>query len=164
MGKTWRYLVSDSQMRWVGPEKGVTHLALSAIVNALWDLWAKTQHKPVWQLVADMTPEEYVRCIDFRYITDALSPDEAIKLLRKQERGKAARCRKWKRIKLSPFILLPHLGWGIRMIRCGLCSNWQKLMASTITSLKSVEISSAIFEIGNLQRSHWVGRRSHARL
>lgn len=102
MGKTWRYLVSDSQMRWVGPEKGVTHLALSAIVNALWDLWAKTQHKPVWQLVADMTPEEYVRCIDFRYITDALSPDEAIKLLRKQERGKAARLQEVEENKAVP--------------------------------------------------------------
>jgi L-galactonate dehydratase len=81
MGNTWRYLVSDSQMRWVGPEKGVTHLALAAIMNALWDLWAKALHKPVWRVVADMTPEEYVRCIDFRYITDALTPEEGVELL-----------------------------------------------------------------------------------
>ena len=72
MGKTWRYLVSDSQLRWVGPEKGVIHLGLSACVNALWDLWARYLGKPVWQVVAEMTPEEFVRCIDFRYILDAI--------------------------------------------------------------------------------------------
>lgn len=91
MGKTWRYLVSDSQIRWVGPEKGVVHLALSAVVNAIWDLWAKSQVKPVWRLVAEMSPEEYVRCIDFRYITDAITPEEGIELLRRQEIGKADR-------------------------------------------------------------------------
>ena len=78
-------------MRWVGPEKGVVHLAQSAIVNAIWDLWAKSQGKPVWRLVAEMTPEEYVRCIDFRYITDAITPEEGIELLRKRESGKAER-------------------------------------------------------------------------
>ncbi len=91
MGKTWRYLVSDSQMRWVGPEKGVVHLAQSAVLNAIWDLWAKSQGKPVWRLVAEMSPEEYVRCIDFRYITDALTPEEGIALLRNMESGKAER-------------------------------------------------------------------------
>lgn len=90
-GKTWRYLTSDSQLRWVGPEKGVIHLALGAVVNALWDLWAKTLGKPVWKVIADMTPEEVVRCIDFRYITDALTPDEAIELLRKNQHGKSER-------------------------------------------------------------------------
>lgn len=91
MGNTWRYLASDSQMRWVGPEKGVVHLAHSAVTNAIWDLWAKSQGKPVWRLVADMSPEQYVRCIDFRYITDALTPEEGIELLQKQEHGKADR-------------------------------------------------------------------------
>ncbi|KAG0124901.1 L-galactonate dehydratase [Tuber indicum] len=67
MGKTWRWLVSDSQLRWIGPEKGVTHLALGAVVNALWDLWSKEVGKPLWRLVADMSPEEFVRCIDFRH-------------------------------------------------------------------------------------------------
>src|SRR5690349_5687442 len=57
-GRTWRYLTSDSQLRWVGPEKGVVHLALGALVNALWDLWAKTLNKPVWRVIADMTPAE----------------------------------------------------------------------------------------------------------
>ncbi|KAL1975799.1 hypothetical protein VTN31DRAFT_4191 [Thermomyces dupontii] len=90
-GKTWRYLVSDSQLRWIGPEKGVIHLALGAVVNALWDLWAKVLRKPVWRIIADMTPEEVVRCIDFRYITDALTPEEAIALLKEVEPTKAER-------------------------------------------------------------------------
>lgn len=90
-GKTWRYLVSDSQLRWIGPEKGVIHLALGAVVNAIWDLWAKTLGKPVWRIVAEMTPEEFVRCIDFRYITDAITPGEAIEMLRKEEGSKAKR-------------------------------------------------------------------------
>lgn len=69
------------------------HLALGAVVNAVWDLWAKTLGKPVWQIVAEMTPEEFVRCIDFRYITDAITPDEAVALLRAGEAGKARRFR-----------------------------------------------------------------------
>ncbi|EPS42248.1 hypothetical protein H072_3780 [Dactylellina haptotyla CBS 200.50] len=91
MGKTWRYLVNDSQYRWIGPEKGVTHLAMGAVVNAIWDLWAKSVGKPVWRLVADFTPEEYVKCIDFRYITDAITPDEAVAMLKETEAGKADR-------------------------------------------------------------------------
>lgn len=91
MGKTWRYLVADSQLRWVGPEKGVIHLGLSSCVNALWDLWARYLQKPVWMVVADMTPEEFVSCIDFRYITDAITPPEALEILRAQEKTKADR-------------------------------------------------------------------------
>ena len=90
-GKTWRYLVSDSQLRWIGPEKGVIHLALGAVVNALWDLWAKVLGKPVWRIVAEMSPEEFVRCIDFRYITDAITPEEAVELLQTAEQGKKQR-------------------------------------------------------------------------
>ncbi|KAI9799397.1 MAG: L-galactonate dehydratase [Piccolia ochrophora] len=101
-GKTWRYLVSDSQLRWIGPEKGVIHLALGAVVNALWDLWAKTLNKPVWQVVSEMTPEEFVRCIDFRYITDAITPDEAIELLRGEESGKTERMRDARSSKAVP--------------------------------------------------------------
>lgn len=92
-GKTWRYLVSDSQIRWIGPEKGVTHLALAAVVNALWDLWGKSLGKPVWRIIADMTPEEVVRCIDFRYITDALTPEEAIDILSDMRSGREERIR-----------------------------------------------------------------------
>ena len=90
-GKTWRYLVSDSQLRWIGPEKGVIHLALGAMVNAIWDLWAKTLNKPVWKIIADMTPEEIVSLIDFRYIIDAITPEEALAILKKAEPGKAER-------------------------------------------------------------------------
>ncbi|KAM5343501.1 hypothetical protein ACJ41O_012038 [Fusarium nematophilum] len=90
-GKTWRHLVNDSQLRWIGPEKGVIHLALGAVVNAIWDLWAKVLGKPVWRLVADMTPEELVKCIDFRYITDAITPEEAIDLLKAAQEGKEDR-------------------------------------------------------------------------
>ncbi|RCI10231.1 hypothetical protein L249_8537 [Ophiocordyceps polyrhachis-furcata BCC 54312] len=90
-GRTWRYLVSDSQLRWIGPEKGVIHLALGAVVNAIWDLWAKSLGKPVWRLVADMTPEQLVDCIDFRYITDALTKDEALAILRARQASKQTR-------------------------------------------------------------------------
>ena len=82
MGAFWDRLTHESQLRWIGPEKGAIHLATAAIVNAVWDLWAKAERKPVWKLVADMTPEQFVSCIDFRYLTDALTRDEAIKLLR----------------------------------------------------------------------------------
>ena len=81
MGAFWRHITGDSQLRWIGPEKGAIHLATAAVVNAVWDLWAKTEGKPVWQLLADMSPAELVRCIDFRYITDALTPDEALAIL-----------------------------------------------------------------------------------
>ncbi len=87
----WRSLASDSQLRWLGPEKGVVHLALAALVNAVWDLHAKHARKPVWKLLADMTPQQVVRCIDFRYITDALTPDEAVEILSRQQGTKAQR-------------------------------------------------------------------------
>lgn len=91
MGAFWRRLAGDSQLRWVGPEKGVIHLGLAAIVNAVWDLWAKAEGKPVWKLVADLTPEQFVSLIDFRHITDALTPDEALEILRAATPGKAER-------------------------------------------------------------------------
>ncbi len=93
----WRSLASDSQLRWLGPEKGVIHISMAAIVNAVWDLHAKHERKPLWKLLADMTPRQVVRCIDFRYITDALTPDEAIDLLARQEGTKAAREAKLRR-------------------------------------------------------------------
>lgn len=81
MASFWRQLVSDSQLRWVGPEKGVIHMAAGAIVNAVWDLYAKVEGKPVWKLLSDLAPEQVVACIDFRHITDALTRDEALALL-----------------------------------------------------------------------------------
>jgi L-fuconate dehydratase len=91
MGAFWRHVTSDSQLRWIGPDKGAMHLATGAVVNAVWDLWAKAAGKPVWQLVADMSPEEIVRLVDFRYITDCITPDEALALLRERGEGHAAR-------------------------------------------------------------------------
>jgi L-fuconate dehydratase len=82
MGAFWRQLVGDSQLRWIGPEKGVIHLATAAVVNAVWDLFAKTAGKPLWKLLVDMTPEELVALVDFRYITDALPPERALERLR----------------------------------------------------------------------------------
>ena len=90
-GDYWRRLASDSQLRWLGPEKGVVHLALAAIVNALWDLYAKSAGKPLWKLLADMTPRDLVRCIDFRYIADALTRDEAVEILERNAQTKADR-------------------------------------------------------------------------
>ena len=91
MGRFWRYITGDSQLRWIGPDKGAIHLATGAVVNAVWDLWAKQVEKPVWRLVAEMSPEEIVGQVDFRYLTDAITPDEALELLRKAAHGKADR-------------------------------------------------------------------------
>ena len=87
----WHTLASDSQLRWLGPEKGVVHLALAAVVNAVWDLYAKAERKPLWKLLADMTPAELVRSIDFHHITDALTPDEARTILETQAITKGER-------------------------------------------------------------------------
>ena len=80
MGGFWRTLVGDSQLRWIGPEKGVIHLATAAVVNAVWDLLAKRADKPLWKVISDMSPEQQVALVDFRYISDALTPDAALDL------------------------------------------------------------------------------------
>ncbi|XP_063307574.1 mitochondrial enolase superfamily member 1 [Pelobates fuscus] len=87
----YRQLTSDGQLRWIGPEKGVIHLATSAVLNAVWDLWAKKEKKPLWKLLTDMSPIQLLSCIDFRYITDALSEDEALEILQNGKRGQEAR-------------------------------------------------------------------------
>ena len=92
MGAFWHGITAgDSQLRWLGPEKGVIHLATAALVNAVWDLWAKAEGKPVWKLLADMSPEQLVKCLDFSYVTDAITPEEAVALLRRRLPGKAGR-------------------------------------------------------------------------
>lgn len=90
-GRFWRHVTSDSQLRWIGPDKGAIHLATGAVVNAVWDLLAKQAGKPVWRLVADMSPEELLAIVDFRYLTDAITPDEALEIFRRAEPGKAER-------------------------------------------------------------------------
>ena len=91
MGAFWRHVTGDSHLRWLGPEKGIIHLATAAIVNAVWDLYAKMEGKPLWKLLVDMSPEELVSCVDFRYITDAITPEEALELLQSNEATKADR-------------------------------------------------------------------------
>ena len=91
MGAFWRHLTGDSQLRWIGPEKGAIHLATAAVVNAVWDLWAKTEEKPLWKLLVDLTPAQLVACIDFRYISDALTPEQACEILRRLAPTKGAR-------------------------------------------------------------------------
>ncbi|CDK28785.1 unnamed protein product [Kuraishia capsulata CBS 1993] len=90
-GKFWHKLVSDDSLRWIGPEKGVIHLATASIFNAIWDLWARKEGKPVWRLVADFTPEQLVSTIDFSWIADVITPEEAIQLLKDSSVGKAGR-------------------------------------------------------------------------
>jgi L-fuconate dehydratase len=84
-------MIGDSQLRWLGPEKGVMHMAIGAVVNAAWDLAAKVAGKPVWRLLADMTPEQIVQLVDFRYLEDALTPGEALDILRAAQAGKSER-------------------------------------------------------------------------
>lgn len=120
MRATHRICTGDSQLRWIGPEKGAIHLATGAVINAVWDLWAKAEEKPLWKLVVDLTPEEFVQCIDFRYITDAVTPEEAIKMLRENEATKLLV--KLKCVKRD-ILHIPHqlVGLATVMTRCVVC-------------------------------------------
>jgi L-fuconate dehydratase len=91
LGAFARKLTNDSQLRWLGPEKGVMHMAIGSVINAAWDLAARRAGKPLWQFIADMSPEQIVRTVDFRYISDALTPEEALSILRRSVPGKPAR-------------------------------------------------------------------------
>ena len=91
MAGFWRHVTNDTQVRWLGPDKGATHLAAAAVINAVWDLYAKKEGKPLWKLLADMTPARLVSCVDFRYVTDALTPADAVAMLESVEAGKAQR-------------------------------------------------------------------------
>src|SRR6187399_2266674 len=90
-GRFWRHVTGDSQLRWIGPDKGAMHLATGAVVNAVWDLLAKQAGKPVWQFVAEMDAERIADIVDYRYLTDVLTRDEAVAILKKAEAGKAER-------------------------------------------------------------------------
>jgi L-fuconate dehydratase len=129
MAGFWRRLTSDSQLRWVGPEKGVLHLATAAVVNAVWDLYAKVEGKPLWKLLTDMTPEALVRCVDFRYLTDALTPSEALELLHRQLPTRAAREAEMRRIGYPAYTTSAGwLGYSDEMIRMlcreGIAQGW----------------------------------------
>jgi L-fuconate dehydratase len=129
MGAFWRRIVGDTQLRWVGPEKGVLHLATAAVVNAVWDLWAKVERKPLWKLLSEMSPEEIVRCVDFRYITDALTREEAIELLRRLQPSRGERERELWRVGYPAYTT--SAGWlGYpddkirRLCREGIAGGW----------------------------------------
>ena len=102
-------LRSDSQLRWLGPEKGVIHMAVGGIVNAVWDMWARAEDKPVWRLLSDMTPEAFVRCLDFRYVSDAITPDEALEIVRRNEATRAERIERLQRDGFPAYTTSP--GW-----------------------------------------------------
>ncbi|OLB88586.1 MAG: fuconate dehydratase [Actinobacteria bacterium 13_2_20CM_2_66_6] len=87
----WRAITGEQQLRWIGPEKGAIHLASAALINAVWDLYAKVEGKPLWKLIVDMSPEQLVSCIDFRYISDAVTPDEALEILQRMAPTRAQR-------------------------------------------------------------------------
>src|SRR6476620_10116665 len=91
MRSFYRDLTVDKQLRWLGPEKGILHMATGAVLNAVWDLWAKREQKPMWKHLVDLSPEQLVSTIDFSYITDVLTPDEAVAMLRSRRAGLEAR-------------------------------------------------------------------------
>ena len=141
IGAFWRHITGDSQLRWVGPDKGVIHLATAAVVNAVWDLWAKVERKPVWKLVADMSPAEFVRCIDFRYISDAITPAEALAMLEALAPTKAAREAEMRRDGYPAY--LTSAGWiGYpedkmrRLFREALAAGWQHFKVKVGTSVE----------------------------
>ncbi len=109
LGGFWHSMVHDSQLRWLGPEKGVMHMAIGAVVNAMWDLAAKRAGVPVWKLLSDLTPEQVVGLVDFRYLADALTPDEALEILRRAEPGKAERERRLRSAGYPAYTTSP--GW-----------------------------------------------------
>jgi L-fuconate dehydratase len=90
-GVWWNSLVSDGQLRWLGPEKGIIHMAVGALVNAVWDLWAKSENKPVWRLLFDLSPQHIVSLLDFRWVTDAITPEEALTMLTKMQTNRDER-------------------------------------------------------------------------
>ena len=109
LGEIARELVSDSQIRWLGPEKGLTHMAVGAVLTALWDLVAKYEGKPLWEVLSDMSPEEIVSLVDFRYIRDVLTPAEALEILKRAEGTKAERKAKLLKSGIPAYTTSP--GW-----------------------------------------------------
>lgn len=109
LGLVYRRLIYDSQFRWLGPEKGIMQMAIGAVVNAVWDLAAKRAGKPVWKLLADLTPEQLVELVDWRYLSDALTKDEALELLRERAAGKQERERRLVEHGIAAYTTTP--GW-----------------------------------------------------
>jgi L-fuconate dehydratase len=132
LGAFSRRLVYDPHLRWLGPEKGVMHMAIGAVVNAAWDLAGKRAGKPVWQLLAEMSPEDLVATVDFRYLSDALTPQESLEILRRAEPGRAERA---EALQSSGYPPTPRaLDGCATQTRC--CSNSQQRRSQTV-SLRS---------------------------
>lgn len=109
MAGFFRHMTSDSQLRWLGPEKGVIHMVTGALVNAVWDLYARVEGKPVWRLIADMTPEELVSCVDFTYLTNAITREEALGILKKKEDSKEERIKELEELGYPAYTT--SIGW-----------------------------------------------------
>ena len=124
MGKFQRFMEEgDSQLRWIGPQKGAIHLATAAVINAVWDLWGKQVGKPVWRIVADLSPEERVKLVDFSSITDAITPEEALEIFKAAEDGKGKRVDEMLKVSLSlerglttNFDMRPYLLNGLALL------------------------------------------------
>ena len=120
-GVFWHTLANESQLRWIGPEKGVVHLATAAIINALWDLWGKIENKPVWKVLCDLSPDEVVSLVDFTHLTDTLTKDEAIEILRRNAPTRTLREKELKEKGFPAYITsIGWLGYDDEKIR-GLC-------------------------------------------
>lgn len=134
MGAFWRQVTNHSQLRWLGPDKGVMHLATAALVNAVWDLWAKERGVPVWKLVSDLSPEQFVDCIDFRYLHDAVPPDRALEILKSRRAGRDARLSELRRDGYPAYITSAGwLGYSEQQVR-DLC---RSMRADGWTSFKT---------------------------
>jgi L-fuconate dehydratase len=114
IGKIARDLSSDSQLRWLGTDKGIFHMAAGAVLNALWDLFAKERNVPLWKLLSDMTPEQIVGAIDFRYIADVLTPEEALSILKNAQGAKSANEEILLRTRCSGIHDHPWMAWLLR--------------------------------------------------
>ena len=150
MGDFWRHMIAgDSQLRWIGPEKGAIHLATAAIVNGVWDLWAKSKGKPVWKLLVDMSPEELVGCLNFSYVTDAITREEALAMLERNVSMKEERERQMEEFGYPAYTT--SAGWlGYsdeklrRLARDGVAAGWthfkQKVGGDIETDIRRARI------------------------
>ncbi|MCH7232859.1 fuconate dehydratase [Glycomyces sp. L485] len=132
LGEFYRRLTHDSQFRWLGPEKGVMHLAAAALVNAAWDLAARRAGMPVWKYLSSMSPEQIVDCVDWRYLSDALTPEEALAMLREAEEGKAERIAEIERDGYPAYTTSPGwLGYSdkkvVRLAREAVADGYQQI-------------------------------------
>ena len=119
MAGFYRDLTRDTQLRWLGPEKGILHMATGALINAVWDLWARREGKPMWKLLADLTPEQIVAAVDFSYITDALTPEEALRAPARAAARPRPRAKPRCAATASPPTPPPRAGSATRTRRCG---------------------------------------------